>query len=43
MPKKRPVKLNINLAEIAKVLCPRCTEKVKQLVGQKLAEQAMGE
>jgi len=43
MPKKRQVKPNINLAEIAKVLCPRCTEKVKQLVGQKLAEQAMRE
>jgi hypothetical protein len=33
----------LSVAEVAKVLCPRCQEKLKQLIAEKIAERVMKE
>ena len=40
-PKESKPQLNLPLPEVTKVLCPKCAEKVKQLIAQKLADRVM--
>jgi hypothetical protein len=43
MPKPSSKNIALSVAEIAKILCPRCREKLKQLITEKIAEQVMKE
>jgi uncharacterized protein with PIN domain len=41
MPPLSKKTIALSVAEIARVLCPRCREKLKQLIAEKVAERVM--
>jgi len=43
MPKPSSKNIALSVAEIVKLLCPRCREKLKQLIAEKVAERVMKE
>jgi len=43
MPTPSNKNIALSVAEVAKVLCPECTKKLKQLIAEKIAEKVMKE